>query len=403
MRGGNGVIAIEDIKQLKNKYGQSFYLVNDKEFHRHYNLWEHAFASIYKNTRLAYSYKTNYLPILCKTNKNIGGLAEVVSEIEYKIASTIGVPDGDIIYNGPMKSTEISADIVLADGIVNVDSLVEAESLVYEIRRRTSKPVKIGIRCNLSCNDRISRFGIATDSEEFKNTIQLFKENKIQVGCLHCHVKGRGIDVWRKKTEMMLAVFDSILEYCSTDCSIDLGGSLPALIDCEEAKNIASCYAESVAGPFRDRNQRTCPHLILEPGTALAAPTMTFITTAIAHKRINNQSYITLSASCQNLGSRHNRDPKYLRQYPLRECSQTAILCGYTCLEDDIICNYDRRVEVDDTFVFPNVGAYSVVMKPPFIMPNFPIITYNEEKGIYDLVRASEDIHKFCAEYELKG
>ena len=398
------MISIEDIKQLKLKYGESFYLVDENEFQRHYNLWKHAFTAVYENTHLAYSYKTNYLPFLCIVNKNLGGFAEVVSDVEYAIASAIGVPNSDIIYNGPMKSINLSANIVMSGGIVNIDSYTEAENLVIEIRKRTAKRVNIGIRCNISDKDRFSRFGVSVNSQEFNDITQLFRRNNIRIGCLHCHAKGRDIDAWKRKTDKMLSVLDSVAPYCADNLCIDLGGSLPALIDNDDAEGIATFYAESVARIFKNRSQQgVCPHLIVEPGTALAAPAMTFVTTAIASKRINNQAYVTLSASSHNLGSSHNRNPKYLRQYPLREREQTTVLCGYTCLEDDIICNYDRRVEVGDTFVFPYVGAYSIVMKPPFIMPNFPVIVYNEKTDNYEIIRESEDIYAFCTEAELKG
>jgi diaminopimelate decarboxylase len=34
---------------------------------------------------------------------------------------------------------------------------------------------------------------------------------------------------------------------------------------------------------------------------------------------------------------------------------------------------------VGDLVVFDNVGSYSVVLKPPFILPNFPIIEWDGE------------------------
>ena len=53
---------------------------------------------------------------------------------------------------------------------------------------------------------------------------------------------------------------------------------------------------------------------------------------------------------------------------------------GFTCIESDVIYrNFTGPLSVEDTIVISNCGSYSIVMKPPFILPNFPILeTYGE-------------------------
>jgi len=395
------MISLDEINLLKKIIGNSFYIVSQDDFAKHFKIWESAFKSKYDKFKMAYSYKTNYLPILCKKNKELGGLAEVVSDIEYEIASSVGVSYKEIVFNGPLKSTELSANVIANGGIVNVDSYSEAKALVNILKERTIDGVKIGIRCNIPIDGKTSRFGIPIESKDFFDTVHLFNENNIQIGCLHCHIKGRSEDAWRKKTEAMICTFDSISEFCSQDCCIDLGGSLPALIDCDDASAVAMCYAEVIAGSFRNRFNNDGPTLIVEPGTALAAPSMSFVTTAISSKTINGESYITLSASSQNIGSSHNRNPKYLTQIPYGCKSDKSILCGYTCLEDDIICDYDRSINIGDTLIFNYIGAYSIVLKPPFIMPNFPVLAFDNVEKRYKVVRKAQDLSSFCTCQEL--
>ena len=48
---------------------------------------------------------------------------------------------------------------------------------------------------------------------------------------------------------------------------------------------------------------------------------------------------------------------------------------GFTCIESDYLYrHYDGSLAVGDIVEFGNVGSYSVVLKPPFILPNFPMI-----------------------------
>ena len=47
----------------------------------------------------------------------------------------------------------------------------------------------------------------------------------------------------------------------------------------------------------------------------------------------------------------------------------------FTCIESDYLYrHYDGSLAVGDIVEFGNVGSYSVVLKPPFILPNFPMI-----------------------------
>ena len=48
---------------------------------------------------------------------------------------------------------------------------------------------------------------------------------------------------------------------------------------------------------------------------------------------------------------------------------------GFTCIESDYLYrHYNGKLAKGDIVVFGNVGSYSVVLKPPFILPNFPVI-----------------------------
>lgn len=59
-------------------------------------------------TEIAYSYKTNYVPAVCKTVHALGGLAEVGSVMEWEMASLYGVPPSMVIYNGPTSRAAVS-------------------------------------------------------------------------------------------------------------------------------------------------------------------------------------------------------------------------------------------------------------------------------------------------------
>lgn len=50
-------------------------------------------------------------------------------------------------------------------------------------------------------------------------------------------------------------------------------------------------------------------------------------------------------------------------------------MVGFTCIEGDVLYrNYTGELAVNDAVVISNCGSYSLVMKPPFILPNFPVL-----------------------------
>lgn len=85
------------IKKLRNEYGDAFYLLDSEQFKKNYLELKNAFSELYSNFNIAYSYKTNYTPKLCKIVNELEGYAEVVSEMEAELAIKCGVKPERII------------------------------------------------------------------------------------------------------------------------------------------------------------------------------------------------------------------------------------------------------------------------------------------------------------------
>ena len=50
-------------------------------------------------------------------------------------------------------------------------------------------------------------------------------------------------------------------------------------------------------------------------------------------------------------------------------------MVGFTCIEGDVLYHdYCGCLAHGDAIVISNCGSYSLVMKPPFILPNFPVL-----------------------------
>ena len=67
-------------------------------------------------------------------------------------------------------------------------------------------------------------------------------------------------------------------------------------------------------------------------------------------------------------------------------------IAGYTCIENDYLYrDYQGVLGVGDYVVFNNVGSYSIVLKPPFILPNSAVIEYNPKSKSFEVVKRKEE------------
>ena len=170
------------LAHLIETYGDAFYLLDSVQFEKNYKELKDAFTSIYPNTNIAYSYKTNYTPKLCKIVDSKAGFAEVVSDMELELAYRIGVKPERIIWNGPVKNLNKVKELLLQGGVVNIDSAYEMNYIRQLAEEHPSCTLNVGIRCNFDIHDGVvSRFGIDTKSRLFEDALKLIGDIKRMV------------------------------------------------------------------------------------------------------------------------------------------------------------------------------------------------------------------------------
>ena len=210
---------------LRREYGEAFYLLDSVQFKKNFLELKYEFSKIYSDFNIAYSYKTNYIPQICRIVNELGGYAEVVSEMETELAFKIGVEPQKIIWNGPIKNPQVLQWFLERGGTVNIDSIDEYKIIKEIVSKHSNHIYNIGIRCNFDVNDGVlSRFGIDIDSEEFQEVLA-FTQNAANVKLinLQCHFAKRQIDYWPARVKGMLELIDRIGVIPER---IDLGGGL---------------------------------------------------------------------------------------------------------------------------------------------------------------------------------
>jgi len=387
------------VRELTEKIGDAFYVLESIRFRQNFNELKSEFTRIYPNFNIAYSYKTNYIPKLCKIVDELGGFAEVVSDMEMEIALRIGVDPKKIIWNGPFKNEKKVEQLLVMGGTVNIDSAYEIDLLKEIARKHPDRRLNIGIRCNFDINDGIvSRFGFDIESEDFDKAFSLFSErSNLYLICMQCHFATRRLDTWKSRVKGMLALIDKLGVVPER---IDLGGglfgkmadSLKAQFDSEIPTY--KQYAEAVAPVFAEhfKSAGNKPMLLIEPGSALAGDCMRFCAKVVNIKEVRGKAIATLLGSIYNINPTLNKKNPPIEVIPMGEEQKEYTdldFGGFTCIESDYLYrHYDGKLAKGDVVVFGNVGSYSVVLKPPFILPNFPIIEISE--GQVEIIKRGE-------------
>lgn len=377
------------IEQLRKEYGDAFYLLDSEQYRNNFLELRETFRKIYPNFNIAYSYKTNYTPKFCKIVNELGGYAEVVSEMELEIALRVGVRPNRIIWNGPIKNHKKLEEFLVAGGTDNIDSVEELEVVKNIAEKHPDKTLNLGIRCNYEVNDGVvSRFGFDVDSEGFKNVLAFvtFTPN-VRFINFQCHFAKRQIEYWPARAKGMVELIDrlGIIQE-----RIDIGGGLfGKMADSLKAQFTNEipdyqAYAEAAARVFAEyfADKDVKPELLIEPGSAVVGDCMKFVGTVKTIKNVRGKWFATILGSQKNISMTGFNPPmEVIAMGGEQKEYENLDMVGFTCIEGDVLYrNYNGKLAHEDAIVISNCGSYSLVMKPPFILPNFPVLDICGEK-----------------------
>ena len=394
----------DKVRDLRKEFGEAFYLLDSAQFRQNFQELKGAFLQYYPRFNIAYSYKTNYTPKLCEIVDNLGGYAEVVSEMELELAYRIGVKTENIIWNGPVKNPVILQDYLLRGGMVNIDSYEEFLTIREIVKAYPEKSFRLGIRCNFDVQDGvISRFGVDIQGPEY-DEMHAYMETtpNVKFVSLQCHFAKRQIEYWPARVQGMLSLVERMKIRPER---IDLGGALYGKM-ADSLKNQFSApipgYADyaRLAGAFYETFGDCGPELIIEPGSALVGDCMKFLGTVKTIKTVRGKTIATILGSQKNISMTGINPPMEIIHMGKGKKIADADIVGFTCIEGDLLYKgFTGEIGAGDAVVFGNCGSYSIVMKPPFILPNFPVIDISGGKT--ELIKRPESFDDIFRSYTL--
>lgn len=324
-----------------------------------------------------YSVKTNNSLQMLQLAFEQGLYAEVVSEEEYNFAKECGFTNDRIIYNGPVKGTT-KFEACRMGAKVNIDNLTEAKEIALYIQKNEIRNVHIGLRVNFdlenmvpgetSTGEAVGRFGICYENGDLEKAISFFEQEGIPLEGLHVHftTKTRSVAVFEAIAKMICEICQ---KYHLNLSYIDIGGGFwggRALA----GKPTMQQYAKKIV-PILKETISEETELIVEPGSAMSATVVDYITTVVSVKDIRNTRIVVVDGSSLHINPFMNQRQQTAILPELgTNVVEEQVICGATCLEHDrfMVLKKEREIQVGSKIIFTNAGAYTMSLVSDFIV-----------------------------------
>jgi len=378
-----------------------------------------AFQAHYPRSRIAYSVKTNYMPVVCRRALELGCLLEVVSEMEYDLAVRLKAPPQSIIVNGPCKPQAFLERSLLDGAVVNLDGSSDLDVLTRVARSQPRTSYRVGLRCNVPLpGEPPSRFGFdAADPGALSYIADRVRSlPNVHLAGIHCHysLAKRNAEDYQRLAIAMLAIAEQLFPDSPPEF-VDVGGGFYSPMPPDLSRQFGhtlpdfSAYGAAIASEFArvfGIDGTTC--LLTEPGIAVVADTMSFEARVVDVRKVRNREFVLVAGSVYNVKPTKSRRNLPVRIVPAGDAKGSATrnivtnaeIVGYTCMEDDVLyVGFHGNVGPSDVAIFDNVGAYSLVLKPPFIQPCPPVYVRSTAGGALTLAKHEETLDNIFATY----
>jgi diaminopimelate decarboxylase len=298
------------LTDLAREFGTPLFVVNRGVLEESVRSISGVFGPAGLQARVFFSYKTNPVPEVLRVMAGAGVGAEVISELEFRLAKRLGLGGERIIVNGGAKS-EALLRLAVENGadMITVQRLADFQTL-ERIGQDLGKKVNLGMRINPGLRTRLFNFTVSTGtakspigfvlgSEEWRQALRAIAAKPVfRFRGLHFHI-GSGIRTaapYREALRNTLPFLEDARRQGLVPEVLDIGGgyniSTLKEIDLWEAirlfawnkpqrpprfkpqtlllGEVAQACSQILGGYCREKGTSR-PEIFVEPGRALSA------------------------------------------------------------------------------------------------------------------------------------
>lgn len=396
-----------DIAELLEKFGSPVFLVAEDVLRDLYRGFRDTFTAPGIETRVAYSYKTNYLPAVCAVLADEGAWSEVVSGMEYSLARALGTAPEHIVFNGPYKA-RVELETALGEGaLVNIDGFDELDA-VEDVARGLGRKARVGIRVNVRYGAHgWAKFGFSHDGGDARRALQRVRRARhLDLVALHSHSGTFNLDpaIYAASAKALIELGRFARRLGLKPTVVDLGGGFPSSNRLKPAwdapgrraeTNGLAGFAEAILSPLSRAKEAFggTPTLILEPGRAVVDAAVFLASKVIAVKEApDHGAAVIIDAGVNVLPTAYWYDhpvEAIVDEKGTGKLRPTRIY-GPLCMQIDVV--RDRAplppLKVGTPVVISNVGAYCLSQSMQFIQPRPAVVLLSQ--GQAEVVRRRE-------------
>lgn len=394
----DGFGAEYDAEALTAEFGSPLFVVSERHLRERFRVFLDAFSDAGVNTRVAYSYKTNYLSAICSILHQEGAWAEIVSGVELSLAEHLKVPGKEIVFNGPLKRRAELEKAFALGATVNVDNFDEL-SLVEEIVSAADKPQRVGMRVNFrEGTNPWTKFGFNYENGAVDEALRrIAKHPNLDLDLVHNHCGTFMLrhELYGRSTEVLIDVARRARALGLAPTKIDIGGGFPSSnrlkpeFDFPGGTNwrddMYLPYAEAVLSRLSKAGDAFGgkPTLILEPGRAIVDAAVQLLASVVAVKDIPGQGKAVVIDAGVNLVPTAYWYDHAVRKPPScaapaaaggagdadSAASETVNVYGPLCMQIDVVRERAALppTKLGQKLVIGNVGAYCHTQSMQFI------------------------------------
>jgi diaminopimelate decarboxylase len=319
---------------------------------------------------IAYSIKTNPLPDLLDLVRDAGMWAEAISQHEATHALSRGFPSEHIVLNGPAKWWP-SPVKVPRFGAVFCDSIEELRLVRQREFREQARADYLGVR--LRPATVASRFGISIHRPEvFREVVRALKGLPRNQGIgFHFHVASSlvGVRTWHYLADHFIVAAALLMDRIGPrPLTVSFGGGWHP----DEWTLFIRDHLRPLLGRCR-HELPTLRRVILEPGKALAQPSMGLVVRVLEVRPRSGYTEIVADGSVAELPDARSHPHRILSLAPSGKPQVWGHggdrILGRLCMEFDVLADavrLPRGLKAGDCLAILDAGAYDASMAYTF-------------------------------------
>lgn len=417
-------------------YDEDYFIERVRSFQE---IWKDHFP----NGKVYLSYKTNYMPRLCRAAHDVGLGADVVSGYELEHAINLNVANRTV-FNGPLKRpSELLRAVNMGVGI-NIDLEEELEALVHlQDEQKISEP-RLGLRVNpgravYSSRDvsfvdehqwkqRTAKFGWPLEGGFAQRMADGISRAGFKLRMIHAHLNSQitSADLMLDALRPVMTFARELIDRGFPIEELNIGGGfgIPGMVRARRGwwTGVKQAMGEPIVPEKteefdledfcsrlgRELKSHNLGHLEIccEPGRYLSSPSMALITRVVGLKVLESKTWLIVDAGLHIMPTASFGEIRRLRFLRGAEreiyLGNDAIECaigGPLCYEGDVLMNSIQvpgSIQGGDILIISDAGAYTVSRSTNFNQPRAAVAMRDNNNGRIIWERESyDDIFKY--------